>query len=197
MTKSFRLAAVTKNNTNPAYDGARKGAARVAASFGCTVENYIPRIPDDVDQQRELIEAALKTEPDAFVIAPAHPTALNGSIQKIVDRGLPFTYMVTSTEGLEPDCFVTSDNFALAHGIADYLIGHMGGKGDLVIVEGHPQSPTTAPRTEGFLYAAAGHAGVRVVEQIIGNYQRPDALRAMEALLERRRDFGGVLAAND
>lgn len=197
MSQSFRLAAITKNKTNPAYDGARTGAARVAAIHGGTVENYIPEIPDDVDQQRALIEQALESGPDAMVIAPAHPTALNSAIQKIRDKGIPFTYLVTDTEGLEAGCFVTSDNYSLAHAIADYLIEHLGGSGDLVIVEGAPQSPTTLPRTTGFLDAVGAHPGLRVVEQFAGNYQRPDALAAMSEVVKQRRDFSGVLAAND
>lgn len=197
MSKSYRIAAITKNRSNPAYDGARTGAARVAANFGCTVENYIPEIPDDVPQQLALIEQAIESSPDAFVIAPAHPTALNGAIQQIRDRGIPFTFLVTDTEGLDADCFVTSENHGLAHAIAAYLIEHMGGEGDVVIVEGHPQSPTTGPRNRGFLDACAAHPGIRVAAQIRGNYQRPDAQRAMEELLSRRQEFDGVLAAND
>ncbi len=197
MSKPFRLAFVTKNKTNPAYHGARSGAARVAANFGCTVEDFVPEKPDDVDEQRVLIEAAIETRPDGFVIAPAHPSALDPTLRRIKELGAPLVHFVTDTEGQPADCFVTADNYGLAHAIAGVLCEHLGGRGGLVVMEGHPISPTTLPRTQGFLDAVAAHPGCRVIEQVIGNYQRADARQAMAGVLARGPEFDGVVAAND
>jgi len=194
---AFRIAAITKNLTNPAYTGARLGAARVAAAHGGVVESYTPDIPDDVDQQRALIEKAIDSEPDAFVIAPAHETALSSTIQRIKDKGLPLAFPVVAAEGVDADCFVNSDDYELAVAIANYLIDALGGKGDLVIVEGHPVSPTSEPRTRGFRDAAAAHPGVRIVEQVRGDYQLDIARDAMTGILARAGNIDGVLVAND
>ena len=99
MKKSYRICAITKNGTNPAYEGARIGMGRVASRMGCVVEHFFPKKPDDVVEQRELIEAALGVRPDAILLAPTHPTALNAAIHKIVEAGIPLINFVSSTEG--------------------------------------------------------------------------------------------------
>lgn len=194
---AFRIAAITKNKTNPAYTGARIGAARVAARFGGVVESFTPDIPDDVDQQRALIEAAIESEPDGFVIVPAHETALTPTIRRIRENGLPLAFAVVAAEGVEADCFVNSDDYELAVAIADYLIDSLGGSGNLAIVEGHPASPTSEPRTRGFRDAVAAHPEMRIVEQVRGDYQYDIARDAMAGVLARASAIDGVLVAND
>jgi ribose transport system substrate-binding protein len=194
---AFRIAAITKNKTNPAYTGARIGAARVAAAHGGIVESFVPDIPDDVDQQRALIAAAIDSAPDAFVIVPAHETALTPTIQRIRDKGLPLAFAVVEAEGIDADCFVNSDDYDLAFAIAEHLIAAMDGAGDVVIVEGHPASPTSEPRTRGFRDAVAAHPSLRIVEQVRGDYQFAIAQDAMTQVLARAGNIDGVLVAND
>jgi len=197
MKKSYRICAITKNGTNPAYEGARIGMGRVASRMGCVVEHFFPKKPDDVVEQGELIEAALGGRPDAILLAPTHPTALNAAIHKIEEAGIPLINFVSSTEGTKPWAFISSNNHSLAFSVAAYLIDLMGGSGDLAVIEGSSNSSTSLPRTKGFLEAVAAHPRVRVVAQRSGYYQREDAQRAMADILERTPKIDGVLSAND
>ena len=197
MQRGFRISVITKNGTNPAYDGARIGASRVADRLGGSVLNAYPEVPDDVPQQRALIEAALAERPDAIVLAPVHPTALDTTLSRVVEAGIPLVYMVSSSPAVPARSFVTADNRALALAVARHLIAHLGGCGNLVLVAGHPDSPTSLPRTEGFLAAAAEHTGVRIVAQVRGDYQYDSARNAMADILGRVPTIDGVLAAND
>jgi ribose transport system substrate-binding protein len=61
--RRYKLAVITKNKKNPAYVGARLGADRVAARHGCALRHYTPDKPDDIDEQRELIKAAIGSAP--------------------------------------------------------------------------------------------------------------------------------------
>ena len=58
--RRYKLAVFTKNKQNPAYIGARLGADRVATRLGCELTHYAPDTPDDIDEQRALIEASRK-----------------------------------------------------------------------------------------------------------------------------------------
>ena len=42
VARTYRLAVFTKNRTNPAYEGARLGADRLADRLGCSVTHYVP-----------------------------------------------------------------------------------------------------------------------------------------------------------
>ena len=173
------------------------GASRVAQRLGGSVRNVYPQVPDDVAQQRALIEAAVAERPDAIVLAPVHPTALDAALRRVVEAGIPLVYMVSSSPAVPAHSFVTADNRALALAVARRLIAHLGRRGNLVLMEGHPDSPTSAPRTEGFLAAAAEHSGIRIVARARGDYQRDTARDAMAGILRREPEIAGVLAAND
>lgn len=197
MPRRYRLCCLTKNKTNPAYVGAQIGAARLADRLGCEFVGYAPETPEDVGEQAALLEQAIASAPDAILISPVHETALNTTLQMVVDAGIPLIYFVTSAEGIQADSFVTSNNHTLAFDIARHLFSHLGGRGKVAIIEGLPQSPTSAPRTRAFLEAAKLYPDIDIVASVVGNYQRADAKRAMAGILEEHPVVDGVLAAND
>ncbi len=192
-----KLCCITKNNTNPAYEGARIGVSRIADLSNVEVHHLIPNIPDDISQQMQLIEDAITLKPDAILLAPAHSSALDKTILKIKDAGIPFIYFVSSSKEVLADVFVGSDNYRLAMSIAAYLIKNLGEEGNLVIIEGNDNSPTSPPRTKGFLDAIACYPGVRLIAQESGFYQRQDAKKAFEIIMSKHSKIDGILSAND
>ncbi len=195
--RNYRLVAITKNKLNPAYAGARLGADRVAARLGCTLTHRVPDKPDDVEEQRALVEAALGERPDAILLAPAHASALNDTLSKVVDAGIPLLCFVSRPDGVPCVTYIGSDDRALATGIASYLFDRLPDGGDMVILEGHPNAITTPPRTAGFREAAEAHAGVRIKNTRTGYFQQAEGRAAMAELLAAEPRIDGVLAAND
>jgi len=193
----YRLCCLPKNRSNPAYVGAVVGATRLAESMGCQLIGLAPETPDDLEEQRTLIGAALELSPDAILIAPVDVTALNSDLQRILDLGIPLFYFVTSAVGVPATSFITSDNHALGLDIARRLFRHLGGTGKVVIIEGLDSSPTSPPRTQGFLEAAGEFPGISIVARTSGSYQHDEAKREMARLLARHERIDGVVAAND
>lgn len=197
MQRRYRICCLTKNRTNPAYVGAQIAAARLAETLGCDLTGSAPETPDDIDEQRALLSQAIDSRPDAILIAPVHPSALDESLQRAKDAGIPLVYFVAHSDRVTPASFVTSDNYALAVAAAEALIRELGGRGRIGLIEGAPNSPTTAPRTRGFLDAAAKHPEISVAAQETGQYQRPGGREAMARMLAEHRNLDGLLAAND
>jgi len=197
MAERFRLCCLTKNKTNPAYEGARIGAGRLANQLDCELINFTPDVPDDIGEQENQLMEALRLEPDAILISPVHTSALDHRLEEIKDNGIPLFYFVTSSDSITAETFVTSDNHTLAVRIANHLFDHMDGTGNVAILEGIDKSPTSAPRTQGFLDAAAQRKGIKIVASRPGNYQFADAKQEMSQMLKEQADVSGVLAAND
>jgi len=191
------IAVFTKNRTNPAYEGARLGADRVAAAHGARTVHYVPEAPDDVAQQIALVERAIASGPDAIVLVPVHETALNEAILRIDAAGIPLFNLIVPTTAGERVCFVGSDDGALANSIATYLAEHLGGSGRVVVLEGTPASPTSRARHEGILAAIAAFPRLGIAASVRGDYQRGAAKDAVAGLLARGVGFDGVVAAND
>ena len=192
-----RIAVFTKNRENPAYAAARLGADRAAAQCGARATHYVPATPDDPAEQTALLEQALAERPDAMVLVPVHPTAVNPAIGKVNAAGIPLVACINRlTEG-RCVSFVGSEDYPLAFGIAAYLAQRLGGSGDVVIVEGPPESVTSLERVRAFRDACAAHPGIRIAGTCSGRYLREPAQRAMAALLGAAPRVDAILAAND
>jgi len=197
MAKRYRLCCLTKNRTNPAYVGAQIGARRLAQRLGCHLQSFVQDKPDDIDEQRALIHAAIATKPDAILVSPVHQAAVDKALEAVREAGIVLIYFISSSERVAAHSFMTSDNYALARDIAGYLIDHIGGRGDVAILEGLPQSPTTAPRTRGFLDAIGEHPGIHLVARAVGNYQFAEGKAATAEILRNHDGLRGVISAND
>jgi ribose transport system substrate-binding protein len=195
--RRYRLAVITKNKKNPAYVGARLGADRVAARDGCMLTHHAPDKPDDIDEQRELIEAVRAERPDALLIAPAHATALNGTLRQVQADGTHVLCFVSRPDAFACTCYVGSDDRALAGSIAGFLFDRLERGGDIVTLEGHPDAITTAPRAAGFREAAAQRSNIRIVNSRTGYFLRDGGHAAMTELLATEARIDGILAAND
>jgi ribose transport system substrate-binding protein len=191
------IAVFTKNRTNPAYEAARLGADRTAARYGARATHFVPDKPDDVDQQVALVEQAIAQRPDAVVFVPVHATELDAAVRKLNATGIPVVNYLNRLSRGRFVSFVGSDDYRLAHGIAEVLFRHLGGTGDVVILEGTPGAVTSRERVRGFLDAVRQWPGMRIAATRAADYQRETAQRVMQELLATVPRIDGVLSAND
>ena len=191
------VAVFTKNRTNPAYEGARLGADRVAQRFGGCAVHFVPDKPDDVDEQIALIERAIAARPDAIVFVPVHQTRVNDAILKINAAGIPIVSLITPTTVGERVSFVCSDDRALATQITLYVAARLPAGARVIVLEGIPASATTRDRMLGIEAGLAKSPHLTVVASIRGDYQRDIACEAVRGLLARGLRFDAVIAAND
>jgi ribose transport system substrate-binding protein len=53
---SMTVAVFTKNLTNPAYEAFRIASDKIARLTGAKVVHYVPKRPDDVDEQKAMVD---------------------------------------------------------------------------------------------------------------------------------------------
>jgi ribose transport system substrate-binding protein len=193
---NMTIAVFTKNLTNPAYEAFRIAADQIAHTTGAKVVHYVPKQPDNVDEQKAMVDQAIKDRPDAVVFIPVDDVAMIESVRKLNDAKIP----VVLVSNPLPGSFVTyvgADDFEIGYREARYLFDNIGGKGKIVVIEGTPAAPTNRERVRGYRRALAESPGVEVLGSGIGNYQQPDARRVMEKLLAEHPQIDAVLSAND
>jgi ribose transport system substrate-binding protein len=193
---NMTIAVFTKNLTNPAYEAFRIAADQIAHATGARVVHYVPKQPDNVDEQKAMVEQVLKDRPDAVIFTPVDDVAMIDSVKKLNEAKIP---IVLVTNPL-PGSFVTyvgADDFEIGYREARYLFESLGGKGKIVVIEGTPAAPTNRERVRGYKRAFAKFPGIEVLGSGIGNYQQPDAKRVMEKFLQEHPQIDAVLAAND
>ena len=194
--QKMTIAVFTKNSTNPAYEAFRIAADQIARSTGARVLHFVPKQPDNVDEQKAMVEQVLKDRPDAVIFIPVDDVAMIDSVKKLNDAKIP----VVLVSNPLPGSFVTyvgADDYEIGYRQARYLFDKLGGKGKIVVIEGTSGAPTNRSRLLGYKRAVAEYPGIQVLGSGNGNYQQPDAKRAMEKFLAAYPQIDAVLAAND
>ena len=190
------IAVFTKNSTNPAYEAFRIAADQIARSSGAKVVHFVPKQPDNVDEQKAMVEQVIKDKPDAIIFIPVDDVAMIPSVKLLNDAKIP----VILVSNPLPGNFVTyvgADDFEIGYREARYLFEHLGGKGKIVVIEGTPAAPTNRERLRGYQRAFGEFPGIEVLGSAVGNYQTSDARRGMEKLLAEHKQIDAVLSAND
>ena len=190
------IAVFTKNQTNPAYEAFRIAADRIAQATGVRVVHFVPKQPDNVDEQKAMVEQVLKDRPDVVIFIPVDDVAMIPSVKELNAANIPVVLVANPL----PGSFVTyvgADDYEIGYRQAHYLFDALGGQGKIVVIEGTPAAPTNRERVRGYKRAVAEYPGIVVLGSGNGNYQQPDAKRAMEKFLADYPQIDAVLAAND
>ena len=158
--------------------------------------HFVPKKPDNVDEQKAMVEQVLKDRPDVVIFIPVDDVAMIESVKKLNEANIP---VVLASNPL-PGSFVTyvgADDFEIGYRQARYLFDKLGGTGKIVVIEGTPAAPTNRERVRGYQRAFAEFPGIEVLGSGVGNYQQPDAKRVMEKFLAEHAQIDAVLSAND
>jgi ribose transport system substrate-binding protein len=194
--EKMTIAVFTKNSTNPAYEAFRIAADQIARAAAARTVHYVPNKPDNVDEQKAMVEHILKDRPDVVIFIPVDDVAMIDSVKKLNEAKIP----VVLVSNPLPGSFVTyvgADDFEIGYKQARYLFEHLGSKAKIVIIEGIPVAPTNRERMRGYKRALAEYSGIEVLGSGIGNYQQPDAKRVMAKFLGEHKQIDAVLSAND
>ncbi len=190
------IAVFTKNRTNPAYEAFRIASDQIARTTGVKLIHLVPNQPDNVDEQKAMVEQVLKDKPDAVIFIPVDDVAMIDSVKKLNEAKIPNVLVSNPL----PGSFVTyvgADDFEIGYREARYLFEKLGAKGKIVVIEGTPAAPTNRERVRGYQRAFAEFPGIQVLGSGIGNYQQVDARRVMEKFLTEHKEIDAVLSAND
>ena len=191
------IAVFTKNQTNPYFQTVRVGADQAAKAMGAKVVHYIPTKPDSIPEQLSQIEDVIVKKPSAIVFVPVDYKAMVPGVEQINEAKIPVVNVTDRSAGGKFLAFVGADDYSLGLETGRYLLKDMGGKGNVVILEGVKGSLTNIDRVRGFNDAIKEFKDVKLLASQPANYQRLQGLQVMENLMQSHPQIDGVLAAND
>lgn len=192
-----RLAVFTKNQTNPYFQAVRLGTEAAAKQMKATVTHYVPTKPDSIPEQMSQIEDVVVKKPDAIVFIPVDYKAMAPGVQKINAAKIPVVNVTDRSENGNFISFVGASDYDLGKTTATALFKAMGGKGNVIAIEGVKGSLTNIDRARGLQDAVKAYPNIKLLASQPGNYQRLQALQVMENLMQSYPQIDGVFAAND
>lgn len=190
------VAVFTKNKVDPFFEGARAGADTSARRLGLKTVHFAPTKPNNLQEQVAQMEDAIVRKPRGIVFVPVDVKGFKGAIDKARLENIPVVNYIDEAEG-NVNAVVVFDNKKLGGMVARFLAESLGGKGNIVIIEGVKGSSTSDARTAGSLEALKAFPGIRVLAVQPANYQRLQALQVMENLMQTHPQIDGVIAAAD
>lgn len=180
--------------SNPFFTAMADEADAKAAELGINL-NIVDAQDDSAKQMTDLEDLAVQGV-DVIIVNPVDSDAITTSIQSLNEKNIPVITVDRGANGGEIVSHIASDNNLGGQLAGDYASELLGGKGNVVILEGIPGASATIERGEGFEKAIEGK--LTVLDKQVANFDRVEALSVMEDLISAHgKDIQLVFAHND
>jgi ribose transport system substrate-binding protein len=181
---------------NPFFVAIGQGASDKAKELGgpnvkiTTVSsNY------DLNTQVGQIENFIANKTDIILVNAVDPKAIAPVLKKATDAGVVVVAFDVAAQGA--DATVMSDNIAAGSTSCEYIAKHIGGKGNVVIINGPPVS-SVIDRVKGCEKVFAASPGIKVLsDNQNAKGSRDGGLQVMADLLTANKQVDAIFAIND
>ena len=180
---------------NPFFVALKNGAEFEARKINPDVKVTALGFDYDLGKQNTQIDNFIAAGVDLILLNPGDPKAIGPAIRRAQKAGITVVAVDTHADGA--NATVETNNLQAGTVACSYLIEKMGGKGDILIVNG-PQVSSVIERVKGCNEEVAKHPGVKVLSQDQdAKGSRDGGLSVGQSLLTRFTTVNGVFAIND
>ena len=186
-----------KDNTNPFWRYVVKGAMQAGEDLGVKVVEYTPAEASNVEQQVSLVQDAIQADIDGMAIVAVDSAALLDSCKQAVEAGITVVPFNSRMDDLGAPTFVGIDNYTAMKGLMEELVKQLGGKGNVVVLEGVLAGYANQERMRAVNEVLAANPDIKVVADQAANAQREEAITVMENILQANKEIDAVIGHND
>lgn len=198
---SYKIAYVVKALNMQFWTDMKAGAEACAAENGVELTFQAPDKESDVEIQVQMVENAITSGVDALILSAADSKALNPSIVKANEAGIP-VILVNDTiddaaleaDGGHYETYVGIDQYESAALAGKYCVENLE-KGKVAILEGIPGIVAHEQRLEGFKDTVE-EAGFEIVASQTANCDRNEAFNVAQNILTSNPDVSIMWATN-
>ncbi|MDE1180468.1 ribose ABC transporter substrate-binding protein RbsB [Paraburkholderia sp.] len=180
---------------NPFFVSLRKGAEDEAKKEGVTLITVDAQ--NDPAKQQASVEDLIQKKVNVILINPTDSSAVANVVKEATSKGIKVISLDRSVNGAEVSSHIASDNAAGGKMAADFIVEKLGGKGNIVELQGIPGSSAARERGAGFDDEAQAKGGVKIVTKQPADFDRAKGLSVMENIIQSNKDIQGVFAQND
>jgi ribose transport system substrate-binding protein len=193
-----RVAYVPKSLNQEFWVNTKKGAEAGARGTDAQVITQSANADTEIEEQIAIVENLLAQDVDALAIAPSSSDLLKPVLEKAAAR-IPVVLVDSDIADWKPKtAYVGTENFEGAKLAGKYIAEQLPDGGTLAIVAGIPGSEIGIERVDGVKAGLKeARSKVKVVKEVPGNFDREQAVGAMEDILQTNSDIDAVFAAND
>lgn len=168
-----------------------QAAAAAWKEKGVNVEVVVQSANVDVPGQIAHVRNFISEGVDAIIINPNSPTAFDPVFAQAKEAGI--LVISTDAEVSSPDAlYVGIDQKGWAEASAQWLADTLGGKGNVVAINGFAGHPANEMRVAGYREVFAKYPDIKIVNEVNANWDQAQGQQAMQNLLATYPDINGV-----
>ena len=153
---------------------------------------------EDVATQLGQVENFVAQQVDAIIVIAANTDAADPMTKAAQDAGIPLVYVNRLPSNLpEGISYVGSESIQAGIMQAEWIAEQLGGKGNVVIMNGDLAQEAAQKRTEGEKQVFAKYPDIKIIREDTGNWSRDQGLALMENWLASGDQIDAVAANND
>ena len=153
---------------------------------------------EDVATQLAQVENFVTQKVDAIIVIAANTDAADPMTKAAQDAGIPLVYVNRLPSNLpEGISYVGSESIQAGIMQAEWIAEKLGGKGNVVIMNGDLAQEAAQKRTEGEKQVFAKFPDIKIIREDTGNWSRDQGLSLMENWLASGDQIDAVASNND
>jgi ribose transport system substrate-binding protein len=197
LAKDLRTVGITVGSLgNPFFVQLAKGAEAKAQELGGGKVNATAVSADyDLNKQSTQIDNFIASGAEMVLIDAVDPNAIEPAINRLHDAGIVAVAVDESAKGA--DITIQTNNIEAGQKSCQYIADKLGGKGNVVIMNGPPVSSVFA-RVDGCKAVFAKYPGIKILsDNQNGKGSREGGLEVMMGLLTAYDQIDAVFTIND
>jgi ribose transport system substrate-binding protein len=147
------------------------------------------------DQMKEFVGLGV----DLIIISPKESRPLTKPVADAMAAGIPVIVLDRAIEGDNYTCFIGGDNVKIGEEAGKYMVKLLGGKGNIVELQGLTTSIPEGDRHNGFMKGIKG-SQIKIIFAADCHWLEPDAQKEMSSALAKfagANDIQAVYGHND
>ncbi|OQY32766.1 MAG: D-ribose ABC transporter substrate-binding protein RbsB [Spirochaetaceae bacterium 4572_59] len=193
-SSEVKIGLVISTLNNPFFVTLKEGAEAKANEMGYSL--IILDSQNDPAKELSNMEDLLTQGVDAILINPTDSDAVGNAIKMANKASIPVITLDRGASSGEVATHIASDNVAGGKMAGEYIIDLLGGKGNVVELEGIAGTSAARDRGKGFNEALKG-SSVKVVARQPADFDRTKGLTVMENIMQAQPEIDAVFAHND
>ncbi|MGC5003500.1 ABC transporter permease/substrate-binding protein [Streptomyces sp. NBC_00353] len=180
---------------NPFFVQMKAGAQAEAKDAG--VDLTVTDAQNDASQQANQLQNFTGAGMQSIIVNPVDSDAVGPAVRAANKADIPVVAADRGVNKAETATLVASDNVAGGRLAAKALADKLGGKGDIVVLQGTAGTSASRERGKGFTEGLKAYPGIKVVASQPADFDRTKGLDVMTNLLQSHPRITGVFAEND
>jgi ribose transport system substrate-binding protein len=190
--KIEKIGLMVQDMSNPFFSAMTKGAEDAAKAIGATVNTQDAQL--DLANQNTQIDAFIQQGVNLIVISAVDEAGIEPAIARAKEVGVIVIAVDTPAKGA--DAVIMTNAVQAGEKSCDYLFQQMGGKGEVLLVDGTPIQ-TIIDRINGCKTVAQKYPDIRIVGQQASKNDRASGLAVTTDMLTANPDVTGIFGMND